>query len=146
YQAGWDDLDFLHRGLPLLWAKFKVRGEVLRLILTPLGKPQHYQIRYQREDAEDLARVCRDISEVIRQTDDLDQEIQRWGPQNYPALLQEGAGPGWIPPSVAPPLGGAATLLVVGLGLAGAGGAALTGQLPGGTGAGAGLAGLGGVL
>lgn len=146
YQAAWDDLEFLRRGLPLLWNKFKVRGEVLRLILTPLGKLTHYQIRYQREDAEDLGRVCRDITDVIRTTAELDQEVQRWGPRNYPALLQENAPPVSIPPGVAAPAGGAMSLAGVGLLLLGGGGAALAGVVPGGVGAGAGMAGVGVVL
>lgn len=146
FQQAWGDLEFLRQGLPLLWNKFKVRNEVLRLILTPLGKLTHYEIRYQREDVEDLARVCRDISEVIRRTADLDQEIQRWGPRNYPALLQEGAPPGHVPTHVAAPAGGALGMLVGGLALVGAGGGALAGAVPGGPPVGGALAGLGLVL
>ena len=65
-QAIWDDLDYISEVLPRLWARFKVRGDVMRLILTPLGKLEHNEIRYQRDDADDLPRVCTEIRECIR--------------------------------------------------------------------------------
>ena len=68
----WETLDYLKEVLPILFTRFKVRGEVLRLVLTPLGKLKHHEIRYQRDDADDLQRLCEDVSLEIRAAGDPD--------------------------------------------------------------------------
>jgi len=128
----WSDLDYVREILPRLYTKFRVRGEVLRLILTPLGKLKYSDIRYQRDDPEDLSRLCQDIAQEIRKTAGLDDEVRRWGPENYPALLEPGAAPARLPPGMVDSAGPGWAALLVGLALAGGGGAVAAGQLPGG--------------
>ena len=126
-QAIWDDLDYISDVLPRLWMRFKVRGDVMRLILTPLGKLEHNEIRYQRDDADDLPRVCTEIRECIRQTSELDDEITRWGEANFGALVEPGAPPRQAPDGAVDSATPGALALLIGLGLAGAGGAHLGG-------------------
>ena len=112
----WESLPFIRDCLELLFPKFKARGDVMRLILTPLGNLEHAEIRYQRDEPQDLMRVCREIQEHIAKTSHLDDQVLAWGPANFPALLA-GTPPNQIPPALQPPLGGALAPLLLGVGL-----------------------------
>lgn len=125
----WEDLAYGRETLQLLWAKLRAQGEVLRLILSPLGKLQFAKIRYQREGADDLARVCREIEEVLRQSVDLDAQVVRWGEENLHALLA-GQPPAAPPAGMVPSMGPGAGLLGVGLALLGVGAVGLTQGAP----------------
>ncbi|MCO5171454.1 MAG: hypothetical protein M9894_34570 [Planctomycetes bacterium] len=125
----WEDLPYVRDALGLLFDKLRAQGEVQRLILTPLGKLTFAKVRYQREGPEDLARVCRELEEVVAGTGHLDDEVARWGDQNLPALLA-GEPPRVIPPALAPSFGPGGALLVVGLGLVAGGVATLGGDGP----------------
>lgn len=126
----WPDLDFLKKGLPLLFEKQRASGEVMRLILSPLGKLENHEILYQRTAADDLQRVCQDLQQIIRQTEPLDAKALSWGEANFAALLK-GDPPAVIPASLKPPMGAAFGLLGGGaLALAG-GVAVLAGVAPG---------------
>lgn len=125
-----ETLDYLKQVLPLLFTRFKVRGEVLRLVLTPLGKLKHHEIRYQRDDADDLQRLCEDVSLEIRKSGDLDAQVEAWGTANYPALLQANPKPLHLPESRLPSRGPAAGALVAGLVLLGLGVGFLLGKVP----------------
>lgn len=140
-QAIWEDLPYVRESLGLLFDKLRAQGEVQRLILTPLGKLTFAKVRYQREGPEDLTRVCREIEEVVAATSHFDQEVGRWGDQNLTALLA-GEAPRVIPAALAPSKGPGAALVIVGLALAGLGGAMLSGKSP----VALGLLGLGPVL
>ncbi len=144
-KAIWEDLDFLRKVLPLLFEKQRASGEVLRLILSPLGKLKFCQIQYSRTGAEDLARVCQEVQEEVRRTNDLDEQALAWGLENHAALLS-GQPPARIPTKLQPP-GGGGPLLGLGALLAGGGGAVAAGLVAGvPTTAGLGGAGLGALL
>ena len=121
--AVWADLPFIHRTLPLLWAKQRASDEIKRLILTPLGKLKVAKIDYQRESADDLARVCQELENEARKTVDLDDEVKPWGAENRDALLL-GRPPVVIPKELVGGSGGALAMLALGLALIGAAGAA----------------------
>jgi hypothetical protein len=127
-KATWDCLDYVSKALPLLYKRFKVRGDVMRLILTPLGKLEHSEIRYQRDDADDLPRVCTEIREEIRNTSELDDEIARWGEANFGSLIKPGSPPRQAAPGMVDSMAPGLVGLLVGAGLAGAGGARLAGK------------------
>ena len=126
----WETLDYLKQVLPLVFTRFKVRGEVLRLVLTPLGRLNHHEIRYQRDDADDLQRLCEDVSMQIRKTSDLDKEVERWGTANYPALLNPDPKPVELPADRMPAKGPGLIALLFGLALLGGGAATLLGKVP----------------
>ncbi|MEZ6186795.1 MAG: hypothetical protein R3F62_17520 [Planctomycetota bacterium] len=125
----WETLDYLKQVLPLLFTRFKVRGEVLRLVLTPLGKLKHHEIRYQRDDADDLQRLCEDVSLEIRRSGDLDAQVEAWGTANYPALLQANPKPLALPDTRLPSRGPALGAFLGGLALLGLGAAFLLGKV-----------------
>ena len=126
----WETLDYLKEVLPILFTRFKVRGEVLRLVLTPLGKLKHHEIRYQRDDADDLQRLCEDVSLEIRAAGDLDDRVQRWGTVNYPALLQQNPKPIKLPTDRLPARGPGLAGVVAGLALVACGVGLALGKLP----------------
>jgi hypothetical protein len=148
----WEDLPYIRDALGLLFDKLRASGEVQRMILTPLGSLNHAEIRYQREGPEDLARVCQELTDHMRKTLSLDDEVAKWGNGNRHALLHA-QPPAEIPEGMVGGTGGAMGALVAGLALLGAGGASLAGAIPvpaaGGIGMlvlGLGLAGVGGTL
>ena len=136
----WDDLPYVHQTLELYHAKQRAEDEVQRLILTPLGKLTHFQIDYQRQTADDLARVCQQVTEALRATTELDEQMLAWGPENRAAILHQRPLTS-IPAGKAPSAGLAIPALAVGSLLIAGGGAALAGVVPGVSGA-AGAAGL----
>jgi hypothetical protein len=120
----WEDLPFARDTLQLLWGKLRAQGEVLRLILSPLGKLQFAKIRYQREGPEDLSRVCREIEESLAGGADMDGKVTAWGEPNLTALLAA-APPTQLPPALTPKTGPGVGILVVGVLLLAGGGALL---------------------
>lgn len=118
----WEDLPYARDTLQLLWGKLRAQGEVLRLILSPLGKLEFAKIRYQREGPEDLSRVCREIEESLAGGSDMDGQVIAWGEPNLAALLAA-APPTQLPPALTPKTGTGVGLLVVGVLLLGGGGA-----------------------
>jgi hypothetical protein len=125
----WEDLPYTRDLLGLLFDKLKAIGEVKRLILTPLGNLKFAQIKYQRDSPEDLARVCRDISDQIRAGSDIDEDVKRWGGANRDALVR-GTPPASIPEDMVASATPGLALLGLGLAGIGLGGAILAGQIP----------------
>ena len=120
----WDDLPFARDTLQLLWGKLRAQGEVLRLILSPLGKLEFAKIRYQREGPEDLSRVCREIEESLAGGADMDAQVTAWGEPNLAALLAA-APPTQLPPELTPRTGPAVGMLAGGVLLLAGGGVLL---------------------
>lgn len=120
----WEDLPFARDTLQLLWGKLRAQGEVLRLILSPLGKLEFAKIRYQREGPEDLSRVCREIEESLAGGADMDAQVTAWGEQNLAALLAA-APPTQLPPELTPKTGPAVGMLAGGVLLLAGGGVLL---------------------
>ncbi|MBL4846831.1 MAG: hypothetical protein JKY65_15030, partial [Planctomycetes bacterium] len=85
----WEDLPYILETLELLHAKQRAEDEVQRLILTPLGKLEHVTVNYKRQSAEDLSRVCQEVTDALRSTSDLDDQMLAWGPSNRAALLHQ---------------------------------------------------------
>jgi hypothetical protein len=85
----WEDLPYVLETLELLHAKQRTEDEVQRLILTPLGKLEHFKIDYQRNSADDLQRVCAEVTNALRESVDLDDEMLAWGPDNRAAILHQ---------------------------------------------------------
>tara|TARA_R110002072_G_scaffold95866_3_gene211166 strand:+ start:1682 stop:3004 length:1323 start_codon:yes stop_codon:yes gene_type:complete len=85
----WEDLPYVLETLELLHAKQRTEDEVKRLILTPLGKLEHFKIDYQRNSADDLQRVCQEVTTALRESRDLDEEMLAWGPDNRAAILHQ---------------------------------------------------------
>ncbi len=125
----WEDLPYTRHTLGLLFDKIKATGEVKRLILSPLGKLQFAKIKYQRDSPEDLARVCQDIGQIVRDTSGLDDETKAWGAQNREALLLSKPPTSTPPGRVSSATPGLALLLIGLLGLGG-GGALLGKAIP----------------
>jgi hypothetical protein len=137
----WEDLPYVLDTLQLIHAKQRTEDEVKRLILTPLGKLEFSKIDYKRQSADDLSRVCQEVTDALRATTDLDDQMLAWGPGNRAAILHQ-RPLAVIPPGRVPGKGGPAGALLVGVGLLAGGGAALAGLIPGAPP----MAGLGGLI
>ena len=126
----WGELPYVRETLTLLHNKQKAENEVNHLILTPLGNLEHAEINYKRMGADDLARVCQEVSEVLRRTAELDDEVLSWGPKNRGALLH-GRELVEIPAGMLPTTGAAYGGFAAGVVLIAIGGALLAGVVPG---------------
>jgi len=118
----WEDLPYVLETLELLHAKQRTEDEVQRLILTPLGKLEHFKIDYQRNSAEDLQRVCAEVTTALRESTDLDEEMLAWGPDNRAAILHQRPLVK-IPENMVPATGAAMGAIAAGVVIAGACGA-----------------------
>lgn len=114
----WEDLPYVLETLELLHAKQRTEDEVQRLILTPLGKLEHFKIDYQRNSADDLQRVCAEVTTALRESVDLDDEMLAWGPDNRAAILHQRPLVK-IPEDMLPKTGGAMGAIAVGVLLVG---------------------------